>query len=150
MIDFNEIFYMCYSDSCGNLKVGILANLICLYLGLYVTVSTHKSMNRSGYGFNSDKTKNIVKEFFSHHGYSLYLVSGGALIGVIPFESAFEQTHLFGVLIWLVGLLFLLNLEVFKSKDEYFSSPVSFSRVMAFPVSFVVIFWVWSGAVWFS
>jgi len=75
-----EIVDICYVNDCGGLKVGILANFICLYLGLYVLVGIERSSNMN-------RGKNIIKEFFLHHGYSLYLISGGALIGVLPFKS---------------------------------------------------------------
>jgi hypothetical protein len=147
-------FSLCFIDSCSNLRIALISSSVCLYLALFVLRSIAQGKTRQLSLLPCQKEQGPNKRYRSndllvYHGVCIYLIAGSALIGALAFEPTLQNIHMAIACLWLAGLFLWLTLELLMPKNRNFDASVSYSRLIALPVSLSVIAWVCTGAKWF-
>lgn len=139
-------FYKCEADptvieSCDALKVGVLANIVCLGLAFIITLVLVKSDEAKGYRADY---RPIISEFRRNLGFNGSLASFCAVLSTLPFSNNVELSKtLVALMVWVIIMLLVIlshTLTTTKRQDNWVG------KILSFCAMIVAFHFTWTGA----
>ncbi len=80
-------------------------------------------------------------------GFAIYVASGSAFFGSVPFSKVELRDHVVFALVWILVFVSLMTIELAKARiSDGTAEGWTLSRGIAVPTGLLFAYWVWSGA----